>query len=82
MLEKLNEPIDVQVNFLGNKVIPMSFVWQKRTYDIQKVNLVHRVKNGEHYIYYFSVSDEANFFRLAFFLKDLSWRIEEIFYEG
>jgi len=82
MLEKLNDPIDVLVKFTGQRVVPEFFKWRGKTYRIEKLNLVHKERDGNDKIYYFSVSDEVNFFRLAFFTRDLSWRIEELFYEG
>jgi hypothetical protein len=82
MLEKLNEPIEVQVQFNHNKVIPTFFKWRNKTYRVEKINMVHKERAGNDKIYYFSVSDNANFFRLAFFTNDLSWRIEELYYDG
>jgi hypothetical protein len=79
MLEKINDPIEVAVHFKADKVLPTAFRWQNRVYQIEKLNMVHKERAGNDVIYYFSVSDNANFFRLAFFTKDLSWRIEEIF---
>jgi uncharacterized membrane protein YfhO len=49
---------------------------------VEKVNLVHHEKQGENQIYYFSVSDNANFFRLAFSTRDLSWKMKELYNEG
>ena len=82
MLEKLNEPIEVLVKFKTNKVEPAFFKWRKKTYRVEKINLVHKEKDGNDKKYYFSVSDNVNFFRLAFFTRDLSWRIEELYFEG
>lgn len=82
MLEKLNEPIEALVKFGTNQVLPTYFKWREKTYKIEKLNLVHKERDGNDKIYYFSVSDNANFFRLAFFTRDLSWRIQELFYEG
>ncbi|PLX20752.1 hypothetical protein C0584_04895 [Candidatus Parcubacteria bacterium] len=82
MHEKINEPIDVLVKFNQKKVEPTFFKWREKTYKIEKLNLVHRERDGDDKIYYFSVSDEINFFRLAFFTRDLSWKIEELFTEG
>lgn len=77
---KMNEPIEVLVKFYKAQVFPSFFKWRNKTYRVEKVNLVHHQKEGENKIYYFSVSDNANFFRLAFFTKDLSWKIEELYY--
>ena len=82
MLEKLNDPVQVQVQFKGQAVAPQFFKWRNKTYRIEKINMVHKERDGNDKIYYFSVSDSANFFRLAFFTRDLSWRIQELYYEG
>ena len=82
MLEKMNDPIDVIVKFVGDKASPSFFKWRGQTYRVEKINLVHKERDGNDKVYYFSVSDKVNFFRLAFFTRDLSWRIQELFYEG
>lgn len=83
MHDKIDEPIDVLAKFstVKNKVVPLYIRWREKLYKIDRVNMVHRQGRGDDKIYYFSVSDNANFFRLAFFTRDLSWRIEEIFTE-
>jgi hypothetical protein len=82
MHAQLNEPIEVLVKFYKAQVVPSFFKWRKRTYRVEKVNLVHHENQGENKIYYFSVSDNANFFRLAFSTRDLSWRMKELYNEG
>jgi hypothetical protein len=81
MHEKINESVEVLVKFSARKVEPTFFKWNGRTYRINKLNLVHKEKAGDDKIYYFSVSDSLNFFRLAFFTRDLSWRLEEVYCE-
>lgn len=78
MTEKINEPVEVLVKFQKNIVFPAFFRWRNRTYRIEKVNLVHRERLGENKVYYFSVSNDISFFRLAFSTRDLSWRLEEM----
>jgi hypothetical protein len=82
MFEKIDEPIELLVRFKKDKVLPTYFKWRNKTYWIEKINLVHKERQGNDKIYYFSVSDNANFFRLAFFTRDLSWRLEELYWEG
>lgn len=82
MHAQLNEPIEVLVKFHKTRVIPSFFKWRQRTYRVEKVNLVHHEKEGENQIYYFSVSDNANFFRLAFSTRDLSWKMKELYNEA
>jgi hypothetical protein len=81
MLEKLDEPIEVLVKFNSKEVLPTFFKWREKTYKIEKLNMVHKERQGNDKVYYFSVSDNANFFRLAFFTRDLSWRIKELYYD-
>jgi hypothetical protein len=80
MLEKIDESIEVIARFNAQGLRPAVFRWNKKEYHIKKINLIHKKREGGDMIYYFSVSDEANFFRLAFFTRDLSWRLEEIWY--
>lgn len=82
MFEKINEQVKVLVEFDGTRVMPRFFKWRGKTYKIEKLNMVHKERDGNDKIYYFSVSDNANFFRLAFCTRDLCWRIQELFYEG
>ncbi len=82
MFETINEPIDVMVRFSRHGVRPEAFRWRAHTYRIDKVNLVHHERNGNDRIYYFSVSDNANFFRLAFSTRNLSWTLEQIYNES
>lgn len=82
MYEKINEPIEVLVKFGQKKVIPQFFKWREKTYKVEKLNLLHKENRGNEKVYYFSMSDNVNFFRLAFFTGDLSWKLEEIYYDG
>lgn len=82
MHEVLNEPISILVNFNGEKVMPLIFKWRHKKYKVEKLNLVHKKKDGEHTIYYFNVTDKTNYFKLSFSTKDLTWKIEELYWEG
>lgn len=79
MHEQINENIEVFVRFRSGQVLPEAFRYGGRVYRVEKLNMVHKERSGSDMIYYFSVSDKANFFRLAFFTRDLSWRLQEIF---
>ena len=98
MHEIVNEPIEVLASFLplttcvktptdkpqvaGNKVMPLLFRWRGKKYQVSKLNLVHRERDGDDVIYYFNVSDAANYFKLAFSTRRLSWRLAEWYAEG
>ena len=80
MHQLLNEPIDVTVDFRGARPRPHRVIWGGRTYDIQRVNFIHAVQEGRKRIYYFSVSDNANFMKLRFDTETLRWNIAEIYH--
>jgi hypothetical protein len=79
MHEFLNDPIDVAVDFSGLKVRPQKVRWGSKTYDIQKTNLVHGAREGQKRIFYFSVSDSANFMKLRLDTETLEWRLVEVY---
>lgn len=76
--EKVNQPVEVLAAFRNDRTEPMTFKWGKKYYQIRKVNLVHSEHNGREKVYYFSVSDDANAYRLSFRTESLKWMLEEI----
>ena len=82
MYQTIKEPIKVLVSFFGKQVRPLAFFWKGRRYEIDKINLVHSQRLGRDTLYYFSVSDKANFYRLVFDTGSLTWSLEEIYAEG
>ncbi|MDD5110095.1 MAG: hypothetical protein PHI63_02675 [Patescibacteria group bacterium] len=96
MHEIIDEPVEVLASFspvpactttnkprvAGNRVRPLLFRWRGKKYQIEKLNLVHRERDGEDVVYYFNVSDAANYFKLAFSTRRMSWRLAEWYAEG
>lgn len=96
--ETVDDPIEVLASFsplptcisapaakprvAGNRVMPLVFRWRGKKYRVEKLNLVHRERDGEDVIYYFNVSDNANYFKLAFSTRRMSWRLAEWYAEG
>ncbi|MFA5936016.1 MAG: hypothetical protein WC787_04150 [Patescibacteria group bacterium] len=78
MYEKVSEPIEVLAAFRKDRTEPMVFKWGNRHYQIKRVNLVHTERHGREKIYIFSVSDEANAYRLSFSSESLQWTLEEM----
>ncbi|MFA6099800.1 MAG: hypothetical protein WC750_02860 [Patescibacteria group bacterium] len=76
--QAVNEPIEVLVAFKGKEIEPMLFKWGGRHYRVKRVNLVHTERQGREKHYIFSVSDEANAFRLRFSTETLKWSLEEM----
>jgi len=77
MYSKPSQTIDVLVAFRKGQVEPMTFKWDGHYYQVKKVNLVHSERRGREKVVIFSVSDEANAYRLAFSTDNLTWSLEE-----
>lgn len=71
------DEIEVIATFNKDGVFPRVIKWGKRQYKILKVNLVHTIKEGAVLIYFFSVSDEANAWKLGFSTETLHWWVED-----
>lgn len=78
----LDDPVDVIASFSQSKVKPMRMRWQHKTYNITHVNLVHTGREGAKRLFYFSVSDDANAFKLKLDPDVLEWRLVELYSEG
>ena len=82
MLTYVDEAVEVVTVFKTNKVFPSILKWNGRIYKINKVNMVHKVWEGDILTHIFSVSDNTNFFRLLFNTSDLQWRLDQVYSEG
>ncbi len=82
MLEDIDEIVEVITVFKKNGVWPKILKWKGRIYKIKNINMVHQVMDGNSLIHYFSVSDNVNFFKLAFNTKNLQWKLEQVYSEG
>ncbi len=71
------ESVEIIASFSQGGVFPRVIKWGKRQYKILKVNLVHTIKEGAVRIYFFSVSDEANAWKLGFNTETLQWWVED-----
>lgn len=78
MYEKIAQPVEVLVAFRNQKIEPMTFKWGHRYYQVKKVNLVHSERRGREKVTFFSISDEANAYRLSFSSESLKWQLEEM----
>lgn len=73
----MGDEVEVIATFGKAGVFPRVIKWGKQTYKILKVNLIHTIKEGVVRIYFFSVSDDANAFKLGFNTENLTWWIED-----
>jgi|SRR3989338_5464626 len=72
-----DNPVEIIVSFGAQGVVPHVMKWGKATYKLAKVNLVHTIKEGVVRIYFFSVSDDANAWKLGFNTETLTWWVED-----
>lgn len=82
MYDLVNEPVEIFVAFYHKRVAPCVMKWNGKKYDIKQVNLVHAAREGSKKIFYFSVSDMLNYFKLRFDPESLEWRLVEIYTDG
>ena len=82
MHEIINQPIEVIAAFTRKKIVPLFFKWKNKRYKIRRINLVHSVREGRNKLYYFSVNDSINFFKLCFDTERGTWKLLELYYEG
>lgn len=71
------EQIDVVAIFTKEGLFPRVIKSGLKRYKILKVNLLHTVKEGAVRIYFFSVSDGANAWKLGFNTETLKWWVED-----
>ena len=71
------EFIEVIATFGKEGIFPRVIKMGQQAYKILKVNLVHAIKDGSVRIYFFSVSDGANAWKLGFNTETLKWWIED-----
>lgn len=76
------EEVEVITTFTKEGIFPRVIKWGTNRYRITKVNLVHAIKEGTVRIYFFSVSDGANSFKLGFNTESLTWWIEDMYSEA
>lgn len=82
MYETINEPIKVLATFDKGVITPHKFKWRSRTVEIDKVNFIHRVKDGSILNYLFSVSNTTSAYKLKFNAATMSWKLDQIYQDG
>jgi len=79
--EKYQDPIAVSIIYRGKAIMPKAFEWANKTYSISRVLNVHSTWEGREPVHYFSVANDTEFFKLAFYGESLTWYIIEHFQE-
>ncbi|RJO59479.1 hypothetical protein C4546_01875 [Candidatus Parcubacteria bacterium] len=73
-----NIPTKLGLVGAGKQVIPKTFFWAGKRYDIQAINLVYQRRRGTKFDWCFAVSDQANVFVLVFNPESLEWTLAEV----
>lgn len=81
MYETIDEPIQVGVIFKNGQIFPRVFLWQKKKFEVENVDMVHSGKIGSAKIYYFSVSNKTGAYKISFNNQTLVWRLEQVYAE-
>ncbi|MFH2204355.1 MAG: hypothetical protein ABIJ96_14655 [Elusimicrobiota bacterium] len=77
-VEKVDEPVKVGAVFSGSSILPKWFVWSRRKYTVESVDMMWKGLLGDVPVRYFSVSDGANTYQLRLNQKTLEWRLERV----
>lgn len=81
MYEQINQPIEVLCAYVKGKSLPLFFRWNNKRYKIDKVNFVHSVRHGRDKMYFYSVSNKTNYFKLCFNTEKNKWSLLEFYTE-
>lgn len=73
----MDEPVEIIATFGKSGVFPRILKLGQHSYKIMNVNLIHTIKEGAVRIYFFSVSNEANSWKLGFNTDNLMWWVED-----
>lgn len=71
--------VEVIAQFNEQGLVPRIIRWGNHRYKIDRVNLVHPIKEGAVRIYFFSVSDGTNSWKLGFNTDTLKWWVEDFY---
>lgn len=74
-IQELDESIKVGAVFNGNNIVPRWFIWEKRKYQIEKINYEWQDKNGKEKLFCFSVISGANTYEITFNAERTVWRL-------
>lgn len=79
--EKYNDPINVRADFNGRIITPRFFDWGRHRYSVQRVLNVHSTHDGRERVYFFSVANQDDFFKIELHTERLQWYLVEHYQE-
>jgi hypothetical protein len=70
-----SEAVEVIARFIKGKIIPLCFVLKESRCNISRINYSWTERKGRGLIYYFSVSDKSDDYRIFLDAEAMSWRL-------
>jgi hypothetical protein len=70
-----SEPVEVVARFVKGKIIPLCFVLKENRCNISRINYSWTERKGKGLVYYFSVSDKSDDYRISLDVEVMSWRL-------
>jgi hypothetical protein len=72
------EAIDVGVIFRKGQILPKTFVWKDRKYQVKEITYHWKDARGAEVLHYFAVSDGVNIYQIYLNSKYMHWRLEKV----
>ncbi len=78
--QRINEEVSVTLVFdsITKRTYPKSILWKNKLYQVEKIGLHHKYRQGRILFHVFSVTTEGSFMRLGFNTDNLHWNLEEV----
>jgi hypothetical protein len=70
-----SEAVEVIARFIKGKIIPLCFILKENRCNISRINYSWTERKGKSLIYYFSVSDKSDDYRIFLEAESMSWRL-------
>lgn len=78
MYQEIGDHIEVFVRFSRGTLLPQSFLWNGRSYHVEKITLTHQARQGESLLSLFSLMASGNMYQLSFDNQSFIWTLVKI----
>lgn len=80
-LENINEEITVMATFpKAGRPQLHSFIWERRQFKIDSVNLITRMQRGQDRIIVFAVANKLGAYKIYFNTASLKWLLAQVYW--
>ncbi len=73
-----SNPIAVTCIIEKGKILPKSFSWNKKIYDIERINFFWMSQHGKEDLMFFSVKTKYGNYQIAFSKLKFSWNLDRL----